>query len=66
MVEQVDRVTLNGKEYKVEELNEKCQYFVKQLGIVQKELQEAGMLVDRLEVTKQGFSAMLEQAINEE
>ena len=62
----VDTISLNGTDYKVEDLNDNCKYVVTQLEIVQKELQEANLLVDRLKVTKQGFSDLLAEELNKE
>jgi len=62
----VDTISLNGTDYKVEDLNDSCKYVVTQLQIVQRELQEANLLVDRLKVTKQGFSDLLAEELNKE
>ena len=54
-VEPVKTVTLNDTQYNVDDMSERGQYIVAQLGEIQQESQEMKFKLDRLEIARKGF-----------
>ncbi len=60
MTEAVNTVTLNDVQYSVEDMSERGQYIVAQLGDIQNETQELKFKLDRLEIARKAFVELLE------
>lgn len=60
MTEEVKTVTLNDIQYNIDDMSERGQYIVAQLGEIQQESQEMKFKLDRLEVARKGFVELLE------
>ena len=59
MTEEVKTVTLNDAQYNIDDMSERGQYIVAQLGEIQQESQEMKFKLDRLEVARKGFVDLL-------
>lgn len=59
-------ITLDGKNYVVEDLNEKAQYCIGQLQDLQQQANAARARLDQLAMAEKGFMDMLKEAVNEE
>tara|TARA_R100000951_G_scaffold113201_1_gene114768 strand:- start:1483 stop:1695 length:213 start_codon:yes stop_codon:yes gene_type:complete len=59
MTEEVKTVTLNDTQYNIDDMSERGQYIVAQLGEIQQESQEMKFKLDRLEVARKGFVDLL-------
>ena len=63
MTEAVNTVTLNEIQYNVDDMSEKGQYIVAQLGEIQNESQEIKFKLDRLEIARKGFVDLLQAEV---
>lgn len=63
MTEEVKTVTLNDTQYNVDDMSEKGQYIVAQLGEIQNESQELKFKLDRLEIARKGFIDLLQAEV---
>tara|TARA_B110000967_G_C18740130_1_gene487287 strand:+ start:740 stop:973 length:234 start_codon:yes stop_codon:yes gene_type:complete len=63
MTEEVKTVTLNDTQYNVDDMSEKGQYIVAQLGEIQNESQEFKFKLDRLEIARKGFVDLLQAEV---
>lgn len=63
MTEEVKTVTLNDTQYNVDDMSDKGQYIVAQLGEIQNESQELKFKIDRLEVARKGFVELLQAEV---
>jgi len=63
MTEEVKTVTLNDTQYNVDDMSEKGQYIVSQLGEIQNESQEFKFKLDRLEIARKGFVDLLQAEV---
>ena len=63
MTEEVKTVTLNNTQYNVDDMSDKGQYIVAQLGEIQNESQEIKFKIDRLEVARKGFVELLQAEV---
>jgi hypothetical protein len=66
MTEEVKTVTLNDTQYNVDDMSERGQYIVAQLGEIQNEAQELKFKLDRLEVSRKGFVELLQAEVEEQ
>jgi len=66
MTEEVKTVTLNDTQYNVDDMSERGQYIVAQLGEIQTETQELKFKLDRLEVARKGFVELLSAEVEEQ
>mgnify|MGYP000644590758 FL=1 len=66
MTEEVKTVTLNDTQYNVDDMSERGQYIVAQLGEIQEETQELKFKLDRLEVARKGFVQLLSAEVEEQ
>jgi hypothetical protein len=66
MTEEVKTVTLNDTQYNVDDMSERGQYIVAQLGEIQEETQELKFKLDRLEVARKGFVELLSIEVEEQ
>jgi len=66
MTEEVKTVTLNDTQYNVDDMSDKGQYIVAQLGEIQEETQELKFKLDRLEVARKGFVQLLSVEVEEQ
>ena len=63
MTEEVKTVTLDDTQYNVDDMSDKGQYIVAQLGEIQNESQELKFKIDRLEVARKGFVELLQAEV---
>jgi len=66
MTEEVKTVTLNETQYNVDDMSERGQYIVAQLGEIQNETQELKFKLDRLEIARKGFVELLQAEVEEQ
>ncbi len=66
MTEEVKTVTLNDTQYNVDDMSDRGQYIVAQLGEIQTETQELKFKLDRLEVARKGFVELLSAEVEEQ
>ena len=66
MTEEVKTVTLNDTQYNVDDMSDRGQYIVAQLGEIQEETQELKFKLDRLEVARKGFVQLLSAEVEEQ
>jgi len=66
MTEEVKTVTLNDTQYNVDDMSERGQYIVAQLGEIQNETQELKFKLDRLEIARKGFVELLQAEVEEQ
>lgn len=66
MTEEVKTVTLNDTQYNVDDMSERGQYIVAQLGEIQNETQELKFKLDRLEVSRKGFVELLQAEVEKQ
>jgi hypothetical protein len=66
MTEEVKTVTLNDTQYNVDDMSEKGQYIVAQLGEIQNESQELKFKLDRLEIARKGFIDLLQAEVTDQ
>ena len=66
MTEEVKTVTLDDTQYNVDDMSDKGQYIVAQLGEIQKESQELKFKIDRLEVARAGFVELLQAEVEDQ
>ena len=66
MTEEVKTVTLNDTQYNVDDMSERGQYIVAQLGEIQQESQEMKFKLDRLEIARKGFIELLSAEVEEQ
>ena len=60
MTEEVKTVTLNDTQYNVDDMSDKAQYIVAQLGEIEQESRDIKFKLDRLEIARKGFVELLE------
>ena len=65
-VEPVKTVTLNDTQYNVDDMSERGQYIVAQLGEIQQESQEMKFKLDRLEIARKGFVELLQAEVEDQ
>jgi hypothetical protein len=63
MTEEVQTLSMNDKEYKVDELSEKAKYLVSQLQDLQAQGNQTRARLDQIEVGTKGFMELLEQEL---
>jgi len=66
MTEEVKTVTLNDTQYNVDDMSERGQYIVAQLGEIQQESQEMKFKLDRLEIARKGFVELLQAEVEDQ
>ena len=60
---EVQTISLNDKEYKVDELSDKARYLVSQVQDMQAQANQARARLDQIEVGIQGFTGLLQQEL---
>ena len=66
MINEFDKITLNGIEYQIEDLSEECKHIISQLTDIKNQAHQLEKSMEQLDVAYQGFTKMLEQSINKE
>ena len=59
-------ITLNEKNYVIEDLSERAQYFVKQIGDLQNQANEHKAKLDQVTVSERGFIDLLQKEVEGE
>jgi FtsZ-binding cell division protein ZapB len=59
-------ISFEGKNYVVEDLNEKAQYCISQIQDIQQQTNAARARLDQLSMSEKGFMDMLREALTEE
>jgi len=65
-VQQKPTITLDGKEYVVDDLSEKARYCLQQIQVLNTEIREARFKIDRCEIALNGFGDILRAEVKEE
>jgi len=65
MEEQKQTITLDGKDYAVDDLSDKARYCLQQIQVLNRELTEARGKIDRCEVALNGFGDILRSEVKE-
>ena len=60
---EVQTISLNDKEYKVDELSEKAKYLVSQVQDMQAQANQARARLDQIEVGIRGFTGLLQEEL---
>ena len=60
---EVQTITMNDKEYKVDEISDKARYLVSQVQDMQTQANQARARLDQIEVGIQGFTGLLQQEL---
>jgi FtsZ-binding cell division protein ZapB len=60
---EVQTISLNDKEYKVDELSEKARYLVSQVQDMQAQANQARARLDQIEVGIRGFTGLLQEEL---
>ena len=60
---EVQTISLNDKEYKVDELSEKAKYLVSQVQDMQTQANQARARLDQIEVGIRGFTGLLQEEL---
>ena len=60
---EVQTISLNGKEYKVDELSEKAKYLVSQVQDMQTQANQSRARLDQIEVGIRGFTGLLQEEL---
>ena len=60
---EVQTISLNGKEYKVDELSDKAKYLVSQVQDMQAQANQARARLDQIEVGIRGFTGLLQEEL---
>ena len=60
---EVQTITMNDKEYKVDEISDKAKYLVSQVQDMQAQANQTRARLDQIEVGIQGFSGLLQQEL---
>lgn len=64
-VKQKPTITLDGKEYVVDDLSEKARYCLQQIQVLNSEIREARFKIDRCEIALNGFGDILRAEVKE-
>ena len=60
---EVQTITMNDKEYKVDELSDKARYLVSQVQDMQTQANQARARLDQIEVGIRGFTGLLQEEL---
>jgi hypothetical protein len=60
---EVQTITMNDKEYKVDEISDKAKYLVSQVQDMQAQANQTRARLDQIEVGIQGFTVLLQQEL---
>jgi hypothetical protein len=60
---EVQTITMNDKEYKVDEITDKAKYLVSQVQDMQAQANQTRARLDQIEVGIQGFTGLLQQEL---
>ena len=60
---EVQTITMNDKEYKVDEISDKAKYLVSQVQDMQAQANQTRARLDQIEVGIQGFTGLLQQEL---
>ena len=60
---EVQTITMNDKEYKVDEISDKARYLVSQVQDMQAQANQTRARLDQIEVGIQGFTGLLQQEL---
>jgi len=60
---EVQTITMNDKEYKVDEISDKAKYLVSQVQDMQTQANQTRARLDQIEVGIQGFTGLLQQEL---
>ena len=58
-------ITMNDKDYDIDQISEKAKYLVSQLKDLQRQTEQTRARMDQIEVCSSGFTQLLEQELEE-